>query len=153
MSGAGGMHDPRSRTRVDGSYSVVRSDSSPAKAAEDAEDARAFAGEVRVHYGPFRIGIPAAAVGAAACWIASRFFSPNTPVDCASRGDMNAVQKQVSDLTEAQRALTQTIARNADIAHNETRDIAVRLDSLRDQLAVQGRAPMFSERMSDALKR
>ena len=63
---------------------------------------------------------------------------PTVPADCASRGDMNALQKQVSDLDATQRTLTQTIARNADVAHNETTALTTEVRVLVNSLAVQG---------------
>lgn len=40
-------------------------------------------------------------------------------LDCASRGDVNALDKRISDVAESQRKLTDTVSRNADQAHND----------------------------------
>ena len=74
------------------------------------------------------------------------------PADCASRGDMNAVQKQVSDLADAQRTLTQTISHNADTAHNEVRDVSISLQSIRDALAIRQRFQPEDTPVSNALR-
>jgi outer membrane murein-binding lipoprotein Lpp len=46
----------------------------------------------------------------------------STPVDCASHGEVNALDKRVSDLNQTVSALTTTVNANADRSHN---DIAI----------------------------
>ncbi len=43
--------------------------------------------------------------------------------DCASSGEVNAVSKKVDDLAATQAALTITVSKNADLAHNETQEL------------------------------
>ena len=106
--------------RRTGQYSVVRHDSSPAKAAEDAADAREFGKTVHVQYGQVKVAIPSVVIGGAVVWLVTRFFGPGVSADCASRGDMNALSKKVDEMSAAQYSLAATIAKNADTAHNET---------------------------------
>lgn len=52
------------------------------------------------------------------------------PANCASPADVAAVDTHVSQLAEIVKTLvTQTIPRNADQAHNDTRDVALELHS------------------------
>ncbi len=100
-------------------YSVVRSDSSPAKAADDAADAREFGHTVRLQYGPFKIGVPAAMVGAVAAWLVSRFVIPATPADCAGKGDVLAIDAKVSRQADDLRNLTTLVNQYAEREHND----------------------------------
>jgi uncharacterized protein YoxC len=68
-----------------------------------------------------------AAITAGLTWLASH--GSGQPVDCASKADLNAMDKHVSELSESVRDLSTTIARNADQAHNETNGLAVELRS------------------------
>jgi len=114
-----------------GIYSVVRHDSSPAKAADDAADARAFGHTVRLQYGPVKIGVPAVLIGAAASWLVSRYALPASPVDCASKGDLNALDFRLGRQSEDIRALTATVNANADREQNHFAIINGALISIR----------------------
>lgn len=106
-----------------GRYSVVRSDSTPAKAADDAADSREFQHAVRIQHGRWRIAIPWAVIAAAASSVGTFYATHSTPVDCAARGDLNALEKRIADQMGAQagdiKKLTETVNRNADQAHND----------------------------------
>lgn len=105
--------------KPDGRYSLVEAGPS------DADLAKAIRGG--------GVTIPTAVILALITALASVFgtyFTTHaTPVDCASKSDVNALDKHVSELSAGVKDLTVTIARNADSAHNETQNIAVELHS------------------------
>jgi hypothetical protein len=107
-------------SRDDGRYSVVRNDSTPAaKAADDAEEARDFGKTVHVQYKGLRVAVPSAVLAAAVSAIATFYATHSTPVDCASRGDVNALDMKVSKQAEDLRNLTMLVNANAERAHND----------------------------------
>lgn len=108
------MSDQRPR----GGYSVVRSDSSPAKAAEDAADARAFGNTVRLQYGPVKIGVPAVLIGAAASWLVSRYAVPATPIDCARSAEVTALTTKIDVQAVDIRNLTTLVNQYAEREQN-----------------------------------
>jgi len=133
--------------RRPGGYSVVRNDSTPAKGADDDATVRSWRDGPRTPWAV--MGLAITTFGGI---LTAYLMRPPVSLDCASRADMNAVQKQVSELEKTQSALVIAMGRNADVAHNETQGVVNRLDAIRDQLAIQGRTP-FAERVSDALKK
>ncbi len=64
--------------------------------------------------------IIAVVISSAASIITTYMVTHATPTDCASKGDMNAAQKQLSDLSATLTSLTATVNKNADNAQNET---------------------------------
>lgn len=61
--------------------------------------------------------------------IGTYMLTHQNPTDCASKADLHAIDTHVAQLTETLTALTFTISRNADQAHNDTREVAQRLDT------------------------
>ncbi len=114
-----------------GRYSVVRSDSTPAKAAEDANEAREFGKTVHLQYGPLRIGIPSVMVGAALSWFVARYAVPATPVDCASNSDVTALTTKVDVQATDLRNLTTLVNQYAEREHNDFALLNVTLSRLK----------------------
>lgn len=61
--------------------------------------------------------------------IGTYMLTHQTPADCASKADLHAIDTHVAQLAETVTTLTSTISRNADQAHNDTRDVANKLDA------------------------
>ena len=116
-----------------GRYSVVRSDSTPAKAAEDAADAREFSKDVRVSYRGARVTVPVALVAGLLGSVGTWFTTRGAPVDCASKGDVNALDLKVSRQGDDIRALTATVNANADREQNHFAIINGALISIRQK--------------------
>jgi len=96
------------------------------EADEDAATVKAFHQHGRIG---ISIGVPAitAIVTAGLTWLASHHGE--APQDCASKGDLNALDKHVSDLGQSVRELQTTIGHNADQAHNDNANLATELHS------------------------
>ena len=92
----------------------------------DADTVRAFhnKGKLSVSIGANAL---VAVITAGLTWLASH--GSGAPVDCASKADMNALDKHVSELGESVRDLQTTINRNADQARNDTAMVATELRS------------------------
>jgi len=71
--------------------------------------------------------------------------------DCASKGDVNALQKDVSALKETVSKLPETMGKNADTAHNETSELrnAVNENAKRTDKALEH----LSDRIDAFIKR
>jgi hypothetical protein len=74
-------------------------------------------------------------ITALASVIGTYYATHATPVDCASKGDLNAVDKHVSELARSVDLLTVTMNRNADQASGEVRNLGTRLQSYIDNHA------------------
>ena len=74
------------------------------------------------------------------------------PADCASRADMNAVQKQVEELTNTQRSMLATMGHNAEAAHAENVITNQSLQSLRDLLSLRPLEVRPDAAMSNAIR-
>lgn len=84
----------------------------------DADTAKTFRPGIR----PW-VAIIGVAITAAASVVSTYMLTHATPADCASKGDMNAAQKSISDLTTTVNNLPAAMAKNADTAHNETSEL------------------------------
>ncbi len=74
-----------------------------------------------------------AVITACASIVTTYLVTHAAPANCASAGDMNAAQKSISELNANVTALGQTIAKNADHAHNETAELGSRVDRNADK--------------------
>jgi hypothetical protein len=84
----------------------------------DAAVARTFRPGVR----PW-VAVIGVAITAGASIISTYMLTHAAPSDCASKGDMNAAEKQLSDLASTVNNLMTTVGKNADAAHNETSEL------------------------------
>jgi hypothetical protein len=96
------------------------------EAVSDADTVRAFHshGKLGISIGS---NVVVAAITAGLTWLASHHGEP--AVDCASKADLNAMDKHVSELSASVKDLTTSISRNADQAHNDTQNVATELHS------------------------
>lgn len=72
-------------------------------------------------------------ITALASVVGTYYATHATPIDCASSGSVNALERHVSELSQSVSALTTTVGHNADTAHNDLAMVALKLDLMSKQ--------------------
>lgn len=100
--------------RPTGGYSKIHVEETDPSLLSDAQTVATFKPSVRIPW------VVITALATALASVVGTYWSTHSaPVDCMSKGEGNALDKRISDLTRDVQSLTTTVNSNADRDHND----------------------------------